>query len=439
MPATSSRAFVLPVATIEGIPHLSASILASCLATRAGAATVRALLKDRIVIIGGGLAGEDSHRGPDRFAGAAPDTGQDPGDPCVGASGGLPSRAIGQLPGAFMQAAAVESLLSPSRIGLAPAAVRVAANIVVAVLALIVQARVDRHARLPARRGWLFGTSVRAALALGVALILFSIAAVAFETAAVMVLSLWIPIGATLALIGILGVGQTIVMAVRRDVALADLRISFGRWLPAPVVEATLGARPGLVQGEERVITVLMADLMNFTTFCASHRHQPERVVTALNQKFSSAQSAIDRHGGCLDKFDGDAVIAFWNGIAPQEDHARRAIAAARDILAGDDADPSQTLKFKCAVATGIAFVGCYGSQQKSSFSAIGEPMNLAARLESLCRPYGIRIVIAEASVLSYQDAAQAAASPPGDLTFSKVGAVDLKGFPDPMMVYTMA
>ena len=111
----------------------------------------------------------------------------------------------------------------------------------------------------------------------------------------------------------------------------------------------------------------------------------------------------------------------------------------AKDILAlieADRSDRGSPLTFKCAIATGVAFVGRYGSEQKSSFSAIGEPMNLAARLEKLCRPHGIDIVIAGSTVESMSAAPPAGTGPERAVL---VGQAPLKGFDDPVAFYTVS
>ena len=430
-----SHAFIVPRSTLDRIPHLSAATLEGCLASLQQTKALARLFQGRTVLIGAGLAGEDTHQGPDRFL-LHPKLTPEDVDPCRGESGLIASRGAGQLPGVFLQAAAAESLLDLSPLTLADTPARVMANVVIALLAILAQSKVDRVARLPDRRGWMFGSTLRAGVALVISVVVFVIGAVGLETAALLLAKVWLPIGPTLAAGGLLGVAQTMVMAVRRDVSLAELRISFGRWLPLPVIEATLGSRPTPVLGQERVITVLIADLMNFTSFCAVHRREPEQVVAALNRKFSAAQLVIDKYGGCVDKFDGDAVIAFWNGIDDQPDHAHRAIAAAKGIVAVDQED--DLLQFKCAIATGIAFVGCYGSERKSSFSAIGEPMNLASRLESLCRPHGLRIVIAASTRDAFGLDAQTSLHPDDACLSDKIGEARLKGFPEPMAFFTV-
>ena len=430
----AGRTLILPQGRLGSITHLSAAAFEACLATSRGRDDLERLLRGRTVVIGSGLDGEDEHAGPDRFL---PRTGPASSDTsaCDGRVETAVGRGAGRVPGAFLQAAAVEGLLSRDPIALAPIAVRVAVDLAIAVVALAIMRLVNGAARLPALRSRMLGTTLRAAAVLVASLALLAAIAVGADVLGLVILRLWIPIGTMVVVASLLCVVQTMAVALKRDLALADLKLAFGRWLPSHVIDATLDASHTVLHGSERPITVLMADLNNFTPYCAAHRDRPESIVRTLNDKFSIAQAAIDRHGGCLDKFDGDAVIAFWNGLQPQADHASRAVAAAIDLVKADREDVGAELSFKCAVATGVAFVGRYGSEQKSSFSALGEPMNLAARLEKLCRPHSIDIVISGATVDAMRDV-------PGIVPAGRavlVGQAELKGFDQPVTFYTIA
>ena len=296
--------------------------------------------------------------------------------------------------------------------------------------------------RLPVRRPRVFATSLGAfagvtglTVALGLSFFVLQLAALRF-------FALWLPLGYTLVFVAAAGFLGIMTIAVRRDLALADLRIAFGRYLPPPVVAAALDSREAF-DGEERTISVLMADLRGFTPFCGTHKNQPTQIIRALNQKFAAAQDVLDRYEACLDKFDGDAVIAFWNGVGDQPDHAARAIAAAIELVERDRAAVAggqEQLAFKVAVATGIAFVGSYGSRQKRNFSAIGEPMNLAARLESVCNDFGTDLLAAHETV----EQAYRIGSKRDDVrlildshTFVELGKTELKGFAGEIPVMT--
>ncbi len=421
--SVSSRAFVVPMASLAGIPRLSAEAIGTCLATDGGRDALKHLLSDRLVIVGAGLDGEDEHRGPDRFLPAALPSDETPS--CFGHAAAL--RPQGRVPGALLQAAALQSLLS-RRITLAPTWVRLAINCAAMAVAVLLALAIGRPARLPDRRGLLLGTTMASAASLVVAFAILTALAVAVAATGLLV-GTWLPLGTPVAVACAGCAVAVLAAALRRDVALVDLRVAFGHFLPAPVVDAALGRDRDTLKGAEREVSVLIADLNGFTAFCSSRRDRPEEVVEAINARFAAAQAAIDRHGGTVDKFVGDAVIAIWNGIERQDDHAVRAAAAAVAVAHGGPDREDGALRFKCAVATGLAFVGRYGAEGKGSFSAIGEPMNLAARLVALCRPGSLDVVVADATAR----AIAASGVGPEGFSLRLVGTADLKGFVDAM------
>ncbi len=154
--------------------------------------------------------------------------------------------------------------------------------------------------------------------------------------AAVFVLAdLWLPMG-----FPILGTNLAfgIILAVRSVRHRAFFRRLYrtaGRYLP-PARLVTL-ARSGFAdpgEGQEREVSILLADLVGFTTFSNRPDLTASEVVRTANRYFTLMHAAIDRHHGCSDKFLGDAVLAFWNGLAEEPDHAVKALAAAREIIA---------------------------------------------------------------------------------------------------------
>ncbi|GGH19219.1 hypothetical protein GCM10007036_21930 [Alsobacter metallidurans] len=436
-----SRVLLFPGAPLRTAPVITVRRFESCLASADGLGRLQASLRNRVVLIGTGIVGEDLRRGPDRFmrqpAAAAP------ADPCAPAGLTLDFGDRNVAPGVLVQAAAVESAASARTPRLADPPARAAASGLMAAAAVLVFLGLSRRlARMPAERPTLFSTTAVAFAGVVAAIVGLAAAFLGVAALAVRGLGLWLPLGHTLMLVSAAGFMGAMTLAVRRDLALADLRRSFGRYLPAKVVAAAL-RRDDVVGGEERPISVLVADLRGFIQFCESRRRQPTAIIQALNAKFAAAQAVLDRYGATLDKFDGDAVIAFWNGVGEQPDHAARAVAAAielieQDALPGEDG--GEGLRFKAAVASGLAFVGDYGSKQKTNFSAIGDPMNLAARLEGLCNPHGVPIVIAAETL---EQARAAPGTDPAVLAtlartrFRDLGAVPLKGYTEPVRIAT--
>jgi adenylate cyclase len=163
---------------------------------------------------------------------------------------------------------------------------------------------------------------------------------------------------------------------------------TFGR-VVAPRVRDRLLADPSNLQlgGAKRTVTILFADLTGFTSY--SEKHDPETVFSVLNSYLSLAAQVILEQEGTLDKFMGDAVLAIWNSPDLQEDHAVRAVCAAQEIIRRSEMahqhfdDPDQRLQFRIGITTGPAMIGNVGTDELFNYTAIGDTVNLAQRLQS--------------------------------------------------------
>jgi class 3 adenylate cyclase len=189
----------------------------------------------------------------------------------------------------------------------------------------------------------------------------------------------------------------------------ARLRQLFGRYVSEEVVEKVLasGKQPDL-GGEALTVTVLFSDIRNFTSL--SESLTPHEVLEMLNAYFTRACAPVLDQGGLVDKFIGDAVMAVFGAPVPQPDHARRALAAALAVqeqarefqawlaqrfpgrLAGD-------FQVGIGLHTGEVVVGNIGTPKRFEFTAIGDTVNLASRLEGLTKELGWGIVASEGTV----------------------------------------
>lgn len=179
----------------------------------------------------------------------------------------------------------------------------------------------------------------------------------------------------------------------------------FKRYLDPRVVEQLIAhpemASPG---GERRELTLLFSDLAGFTRF--SERLTPEELVRLLNTYFGQATAALGRRDATLDKFIGDAIMCFWNAPLRDEAHAAKGCLAALDLLEVVDglrgvfAEAGVT-SFDCRIGvhTGAAVVGNLGSPEAQDYTAVGDSVNLASRLEGACKVYGTRTLASEAAV----------------------------------------
>ncbi|MDE3117489.1 MAG: adenylate/guanylate cyclase domain-containing protein [Nitrospirota bacterium] len=183
--------------------------------------------------------------------------------------------------------------------------------------------------------------------------------------------------------------------------------------------------------GETRTMTVLFSDLRGFTTL--SHKLEPQALVALLNEYMTAMTDIVFRHDGVLDKYIGDAIMAFWNAPMEQPDHATRACHAALDMIARLrelNADWErrgvQRLDLGIGINTGPMVVGNMGSRDRLAYTVMGDAVNVASRLEGLSKEYGTQLVIGEATKA---EAGQVFA-------YRFLDVVAVKGRTEPLAVY---
>ncbi|RME06416.1 MAG: PAS domain S-box protein, partial [Anaerolineae bacterium] len=193
------------------------------------------------------------------------------------------------------------------------------------------------------------------------------------------------------------------------------IRQTFGR-VVAPRVRDRLLSDPGNLQldGIRQPLTVLFADIHNFTPF--SENTPPETLFHVLNSYLSIAADVVLAEEGTLDKFMGDAVMAFWNAPDRQPDHVLRAVRAAWKIRQAVEIHRArqprdQRLFFSIGINTGEAMVGNVGTRELFNYTAIGDAVNFAQRLEAAALPG--QILLAEAVYRQVADAVVARQLPP--------------------------
>ncbi len=178
----------------------------------------------------------------------------------------------------------------------------------------------------------------------------------------------------------------------------------FGRYVDSTVVEILIN-NPGLVKlgGERREISILFSDVKNFSTF--SERVSEETLVKLMNVYLTEMTDVILKKGGTVDKFIGDAIMAFWGAPLPDTDTAFHACSAALEMQAQLERIQPKLQKMaggevrqRVGVNTGMCVVGNMGSEQKLNYTAMGDPVNLASRLEGVNKQYGTGILISEST-----------------------------------------
>ncbi len=205
------------------------------------------------------------------------------------------------------------------------------------------------------------------------------------------------------------------------------LREAFSHYV-GPEVVAQISAHPELLAlgGEKRQITAFFLDIENFTHL--SEGLSPQEVVKLINTYFDALSKVIMAYGGTVDKFEGDAIMALFGAPVPSEDHAEKACRAAlaiREKMAELNASTGQDLNVRIGLATGEAIVGNMGSEERFDYTAMGDTVNIASRLEGANKFYRTRILVTEGT--------QAAS---GAIFFRHVDTVCLKGKDQALRVY---
>ncbi|HYD99523.1 MAG TPA: adenylate/guanylate cyclase domain-containing protein [Alphaproteobacteria bacterium] len=181
------------------------------------------------------------------------------------------------------------------------------------------------------------------------------------------------------------------------------VQAAFAQYLAPPLV-AALAERPERLRlgGEIRDTTVMFCDIRNFTAL--SEGRDPEQLVGLLNRFLTPMTAAVLDRRGTVDKYIGDCLMAFWNAPLDDPDHAANACRAALAMLAATRAladrvvaEGGPRIDLGIGLNTGPACVGNLGSAQRFAYSAMGDTVNLASRLEGQCKVYGVPIVLGEA------------------------------------------
>jgi len=177
---------------------------------------------------------------------------------------------------------------------------------------------------------------------------------------------------------------------------------NFGQYIPAELVEEMVeNGQEVSIGGESRELTVLFSDVRGFTTI--SEGLNPHDLTTLMNVFLSAMTKVIHENRGTIDKYMGDAIMAFWGAPIADPDHARHAVEAA---LAMDRAMPAlaedfvargwKPIKVGIGLNTGTMTVGNMGSNFRAAYTVLGDAVNLGSRLESLTKQYGVHIIVSE-------------------------------------------
>jgi adenylate cyclase len=214
------------------------------------------------------------------------------------------------------------------------------------------------------------------------------------------------------------------------------LRQAFSRYVPASVAEALADSGEEIkLGGDEREISVLFCDIRGFTAW--SETVEAEVVIEQLNALLRGLSASVLETGGTLDKYTGDGLMAFWGAPLAQPDHADRALQAAINMLGRLDECNAERAKqglkpfaIGIGIHSGTAVVGNIGHEDRLDYTAIGDTVNTAARLEAATKEVG--------SVLVFSDRTYSELLPTRQRLCRSAGDVTVKGKAEPISVYAL-
>ena len=214
-----------------------------------------------------------------------------------------------------------------------------------------------------------------------------------------------------------------------------DIRKMFSSYVSKRIVDELIrDPNKAKLGGDRKEITVLFSDIRGFTNF--SEKHEPEDVVSLLNEYLGAMTNIVFEHDGTLDKFVGDAIMALWGAPVGQPDHAERAcrcslvmIKKLKELQAKWTAEGKYAIDIGIGINTGDMVVGNMGAEgKKMDYTVIGDNVNLGARLEGLTRKYNNHIIISEFTYEKVKNIVKV----------NELGSVTVKGKEKPVVIYDL-
>ena len=188
--------------------------------------------------------------------------------------------------------------------------------------------------------------------------------------------------------------GMRLAANTQRAVAAEGTRVILRRFLPSHLVESDPQTAIDLVSRPRNVeVTILVSDLRGFTAHAETLA--PETALASLNEIQGSLAACVRKHGGTVDKFMGDGMLAVFGVPEPLPNHAAAAIGAALDMQAGVFSGAS---RIGIGIHSGPVVAGCVGSGERLEFTVIGDTVNTASRLESATKEFGVDVLVSESA-----------------------------------------
>jgi adenylate cyclase len=230
---------------------------------------------------------------------------------------------------------------------------------------------------------------------------------------------------------------------VREQAQRRQIRSAFGQYLSPALVEQLAQSPEKLVLGgEEREMTIMFSDMRGFTSISETYKNDPQGLTALMNRFLTPLTNAILNRKGTIDKYMGDAIMAFWNAPLDDKDHELNACEAALDMLervdelnqareqeAKEEGRPFIPLNAGIGLNTGTCVVGNMGSDMRFDYSVFGDSVNLASRLEGQSKEYGFPIIVGSKTALAVKD----------KFAILELDFIMVKGKKEPEVIYAIA
>jgi adenylate cyclase len=230
---------------------------------------------------------------------------------------------------------------------------------------------------------------------------------------------------------------------VREQAQRKQIRGAFAQYMSPVLVEQLAQSPEKLVLGgEEREMTIMFSDVRGFTTISESYKHDPQGLTALMNRFLTPLTNAILARKGYIDKYMGDAIMAFWNAPLDDSEHEINACEAAIDMLerieelnkvreqeAQDGGHAYFPINVGVGLNTGIGVVGNMGSDLKFNYSVLGDSVNLASRLEGQSKEYGFPIIIGSRTAMAVKE----------KFAILELDFIMVKGKKEPEVIYAIA
>jgi adenylate cyclase len=230
---------------------------------------------------------------------------------------------------------------------------------------------------------------------------------------------------------------------VREQAQRRQIRSAFGQYLSPALVEQLAQSPEKLVLGgEEREMTIMFSDMRGFTSISESYKNDPQGLTALMNRFLTPLTNAILDRKGTIDKYMGDAIMAFWNAPLDDSAHQVNACEAALDMLERVDAlnrerkieaeqadRPFIPLNVGVGLNTGTCVVGNMGSDMRFDYSVFGDSVNLASRLEGQSKEYGFPIIVGSRTALAARE----------KFAILELDFIMVKGKKEPEVIYAIA